>query len=70
MSFNAFNQYDQVHNLHIDVQADHYQIVREIGHAGAVLLKNTNGALPLNAPRNVVLIGEFSARCIPVAPSS
>lgn len=57
VSFNAFNQYDQVHNLHIDVQADHYQIVREIGHAGAVLLKNTNGALPLNAPRNVVLIG-------------
>ncbi|CCM01675.1 uncharacterized protein FIBRA_03738 [Fibroporia radiculosa] len=57
VSFNAFNYYDTVHNKHIDVEADHYKIVREIGAQGAVLLKNTNGALPLNKPRNMVVIG-------------
>jgi beta-glucosidase len=31
------------------VQADHYKLIRQIGQASAVLLKNTNGALPLNA---------------------
>lgn len=57
MSFNAFNAYDTVHNLHIDVEGEHWRLVREIGAAGAVLLKNTNGALPLQAPRSVVLVG-------------
>lgn len=46
-----------MHNLHIDVQADHYKIVREIGAQGAVLLKNTNGVLPLKAPRSVLVVG-------------
>lgn len=41
----------------VDVQADHYKVVRQIGAAGTVLLKNTRGALPLNKPRNIVLIG-------------
>jgi beta-glucosidase len=30
------------------VQADHYKLIREIGAASTVLLKNTDGALPLN----------------------
>ncbi|KAH9921655.1 beta-glucosidase [Fomitopsis serialis] len=57
VSFNAFNPYDTVHNLNVDVQADHYKIVREIGAEGAVLLKNTNNALPLAAPRSILVVG-------------
>lgn len=34
-------------NEHIDVQGDHYKLIREIGAASAVLLKNVDGALPL-----------------------
>ncbi|KAJ8587371.1 glycoside hydrolase family 3 protein [Rhizopogon salebrosus TDB-379] len=56
-NFNAFNQSDEVNNKHVNVQADHYKLVREIGAAGTVLLKNDNGTLPLNKPRNLVLIG-------------
>jgi hypothetical protein len=56
-NFNSLDQNDKVNNKHVNVQADHYRIVREIGAAGTVLLKNTNGALPLNKPRNMVLIG-------------
>jgi beta-glucosidase len=56
-NFNAFDQNDEVNNKHVNVQADHYRLVREIGAAGMVLLKNQNGALPLNKPRNIVLIG-------------
>lgn len=41
----------------VDVQDDHYKLVRQIGAAGSVLLKNMNGALPLNKPSNIVLIG-------------
>ena len=33
--------------------------MREIGAAGAVLLKN-NGALPLNKPRSIVVVGNDS----------
>ncbi|KAF5356831.1 hypothetical protein D9756_006600 [Leucocoprinus leucothites] len=44
-------------NEHIDVQADHDKIVREIGAASIALLKNVDGALPLKKPRSLVLIG-------------
>lgn len=57
MSFNAFFPNDPATNGHVDVQADHYKIVREIGSAGSVLLKNTGSALPLKKPRSVALIG-------------
>ncbi|KAG1747118.1 glycoside hydrolase family 3 protein [Suillus paluster] len=56
-NLNAFNANDEVNNKHANVQADHYKLVRQIGAAGMVLLKNQNGALPLNKPRNLVLIG-------------
>jgi len=57
VSFNAFNPLDEATNEHVNVQDDHYQIVREIGSSSAVLLKNTNHALPLNKPRSIVLVG-------------
>jgi beta-glucosidase len=45
------------------VQDSHFKLVRELGAASTVLLKNTNGALPLGehagkaAERSLVLIG-------------
>ncbi|KAL8292699.1 hypothetical protein RQP46_001311 [Phenoliferia psychrophenolica] len=36
-------------NEHIDVQADHRNLIREIGAASTVLLKNTKQTLPLSA---------------------
>ncbi|KAK7681535.1 hypothetical protein QCA50_015267 [Cerrena zonata] len=57
VSFNAFDFNDEVNNKHLDVQADHYKIVREIGAASAILLKNEKNALPLKKPKNIVLIG-------------
>lgn len=35
-------------NEHVDVQADHYKLIREIGAASIVLLKNKNKTLPLD----------------------
>ncbi|KAF2233993.1 glycoside hydrolase family 3 protein [Viridothelium virens] len=40
-----------------DVRDDHAALIRELGAAGTVLLKNTNGTLPLKAPKNVGVFG-------------
>jgi beta-glucosidase len=40
-----------------DVRGNHGQNIREMGAAGTVLLKNTNGALPLRAPKNIGVFG-------------
>jgi beta-glucosidase-like glycosyl hydrolase len=56
-NFDAFNPASEETNEHVDVQEDHYKVVREIGAASTVLLKNQNGALPLTKPRSIVLIG-------------
>lgn len=56
VNFNAFNPTDPATNSHVNVQANHSQVVRAIGAASAVLLKNTGG-LPLNKPRSVAIIG-------------
>ena len=39
------------------MQAEHWKVVREIGVASAVLLKNNNNTLPLKKPRSIVLVG-------------
>jgi len=57
VNFNAFFPQDQATNEHVDVQADHYKIVRKIGAASSVLLKNTGNALPLKKPRSLAVIG-------------
>ena len=57
MNFNAFEPNDPATNEHVDVQDDHYQLVREIGAAGTVLLKNVAGALPLTQPGSIAIIG-------------
>jgi len=63
VSFDAFKPDSETTNAHIDVQDDHYKLVRTLGAASTVLLKNRNGALPLGkhegkvAERSLVLIG-------------
>lgn len=58
MNFNAFQPLDEATNEHVDVQGDHYKLVRTIGAHGTVLLKNTNNVLPLNNPRSIAIIGQ------------
>lgn len=48
--------YQQV-NWHVDVRADHASIIRDTAAKGTVLLKNS-GALPLNKPKFIAVIGE------------
>jgi beta-glucosidase-like glycosyl hydrolase len=58
VSFDANDPLNDELNLHIDVQDDHDKLVREIGSASIVMLKNVDGALPLKKPRTLVLIGK------------
>lgn len=58
VSFDFVHPDSDVTNAHIDVQADHANIVRELGAASTVLLKNKNSVLPLGKKdRSIVLIG-------------
>lgn len=50
--YNNFHIHDPV-----DVQGDHAKLIREIGAAGTVLVKNVDGALPLKSPRYVSVYG-------------
>lgn len=40
-----------------DVRGDHAQIIREVGAAGTVLLKNVNDTLPLKSPKVIGVFG-------------
>lgn len=47
-------------NAHLNVQAEHHKLIREIGAASTILLKNLNNTLPLKSPKqlnSVVVIG-------------
>lgn len=41
----------------MDVRKDHKQLIRELGAAGIVLLKNENNTLPLKTPKNIGVFG-------------
>ena len=41
----------------VDVRDDHAKLIRELGAAGTVLLKNTKNALPLQTPKNIGVFG-------------
>jgi beta-glucosidase len=46
----------------VDVrQQQHAQLIRDLGAAGTVLLKNSNGALPLKTPKNIGVFGNDAA---------
>ncbi|CAG8971052.1 hypothetical protein HYALB_00005290 [Hymenoscyphus albidus] len=42
---------------YVDVRANHSKIVRSVGAASIVLLKNINNALPLSKPRTMAIFG-------------
>ncbi|KAH8120255.1 glycoside hydrolase superfamily, partial [Phellopilus nigrolimitatus] len=52
-----FNAWLQLLGQHVDVQANHASLIRQIGAASTVLLKNTGNTLPLKAPTSIAIIG-------------
>lgn len=42
---------------HVDVQGDHASLIRTIGAASAVLLKNQGSVLPLKSPKTMAIVG-------------
>ncbi|KAG8686014.1 hypothetical protein FRC11_009671, partial [Ceratobasidium sp. 423] len=44
-------------NKHVNVQGDHKKLIRTIGAASTVLLKNKDSALPLKKPSTIAVIG-------------
>ncbi|KAF8973771.1 glycoside hydrolase family 3 protein [Flammula alnicola] len=56
VNFDAWNLNTAV-NTHVNVQADHKNVIRDIGAASTVLLKNVGNVLPLKAPRSIGIIG-------------
>ncbi|KAG8874243.1 hypothetical protein FRB98_008582 [Tulasnella sp. 332] len=56
-------------NLNASVQADHKTLIREIGGASTVLLKNTGKTLPLGSPSTIAVIGN-DAGTNPAGPNS
>ncbi|KAI0475763.1 glycoside hydrolase superfamily [Xylariaceae sp. FL0804] len=56
--FPAAAEYDNdVKHEPVNVQADHASLIREIGAAGTVLVKNVNNALPLQKPTFLCVYG-------------
>lgn len=58
--FLAKGGYAQV-NEHVDVRDEHAALIRDVAVRGTVLLKNTDGALPLKKPRSVGIFGSDAA---------
>ncbi|ELU43249.1 glycoside hydrolase family 3 protein [Rhizoctonia solani AG-1 IA] len=56
VNFDSWNINDSF-NKHIDVQGDHKTLIRTIGGASTVLLKNKNSALPLKTPSTIAVVG-------------
>ncbi|KAF1920656.1 beta-glucosidase-like protein [Ampelomyces quisqualis] len=53
---NSVYPYNIVHDI-VDVHDNHASLIREIGAAGTVLVKNTNNTLPLRKPRFLNIYG-------------
>jgi beta-glucosidase-like glycosyl hydrolase len=57
VTFDAFDRNDDRLNDYLDVRGDHGHLIREIGAASTVLLKNVNGTLPLYKPKTLAVFG-------------
>ncbi|EKM48283.1 glycoside hydrolase family 3 protein, partial [Phanerochaete carnosa HHB-10118-sp] len=53
-----FNSWNSGEGQHVNVSGDHASLIRTIGAASQILLKNTNGALALNKPKSIGIIGK------------
>jgi len=51
----------QYGEANVDVRSNHADLIRKLGSAGTVLLKNSNNALPLNKPKNIAVFGNDAA---------
>lgn len=47
-------------NFNANVQGTHGTLIRQIGAASTVLLKNTNNALPLKNPSSIAILGTYT----------
>ncbi|EKM48811.1 glycoside hydrolase family 3 protein [Phanerochaete carnosa HHB-10118-sp] len=56
-------------NRHVNVQGDHASLIRTIGAASTILLKNQGGILPLNKPSSIAVIGS-GAGSNPLGPNA
>ncbi|KAF9480035.1 beta-glucosidase [Pholiota conissans] len=56
VNFDAWNINTSI-NTHVNVQADHKNVIRDIAAASTVLLKNVGNVLPLKAPKSIGIIG-------------
>lgn len=57
MSAEPYNYTFNLGPSNLDVRDDHAALIRTLGAAGIVLLKNENSALPLKTPKNVGVFG-------------
>ncbi|KAK7034732.1 hypothetical protein VNI00_012139 [Paramarasmius palmivorus] len=69
VNFNSFDPFDPATNEHIDVQADHSDLVRQIGSASIVLLKNKDNALPLSGKERSILLAGSDAGPASIGPN-
>ena len=65
----AARQNVQLINEHVDVRGDHAALIREIGSASTVLLKNTNNALPLTGKEKLTAVFGDDAGSNPAGPN-
>ncbi|KAI4738420.1 glycoside hydrolase family 3 protein [Aureobasidium sp. EXF-12298] len=56
-------------NQHVDVRREHGRLIREIGAASTVLLKNTHGTLPLNGTERLTAVFGEDAGSNPNGPN-
>ncbi|KAI9057104.1 glycoside hydrolase family 3 protein [Trametes sanguinea] len=59
-----FNSWLSFLGKDVDVQGDHADLIRTIGAASTVLLKNQGSVLPLNAPQTMAIVGSGARSAI------
>ncbi|KAI8995506.1 beta-glucosidase [Trametes punicea] len=59
-----FNSWVSFLGSDVDVQGDHATLIRTLGGASAVLLKNEGNTLPLHAPKSIAVVGSGARSAI------